>query len=101
MDLKNIPNWLLALEPEDLEFIKNFVLKSGSLKEMAKMYDVSYPTVRLKLDRLIEKIKINDVVEREAFITFIKKMSIDGRISVEDAKLIIEKYKEQKEDQHL
>lgn len=101
MDLKNIPNWLLALEPEDLEFIKNFVLKSGSLKEMAKIYDVSYPTVRLKLDRLIEKIKINDVVEREAFITFIKKMSIDGRISVEDAKLIIEKYKEQKEDQHL
>lgn len=101
MDLKNIPNWLLALESEDLEFIKNFVLKSGSLKEMAKIYDVSYPTVRLKLDRLIEKIKINDVVEREAFITFIKKMSIDGRISVEDAKLIIEKYKEQKEDQHL
>ncbi|UOQ49714.1 DUF2089 domain-containing protein [Gracilibacillus caseinilyticus] len=93
MDAKEFPNWLLALEKEDLEFIKNFVVNSGSLKEISNIYDVSYPTVRIKLNRLIEKIKANDAEEKEAFISFIKTLSIDDRISVEDAKLIIDKYK--------
>ncbi|MED3904246.1 DUF2089 family protein, partial [Geobacillus thermodenitrificans] len=86
MDINHIPNWVLSLENEDLEFIKNFVLSSGSLKEMAKMYEVSYPTVRLRLDRLIEKIKVNDSLENEEFIKFIKRLSIDDQISVEVAK---------------
>ncbi|MBC2684272.1 MULTISPECIES: DUF2089 family protein [Bacillus cereus group] len=97
MDINNIPNWILALENEDLEFVKNLVLHSGSLKEIAKVYEVSYPTVRLKLDRLINKIKMNDAVENEEFIKFIKSLSIDDRISVEDAKLIIEKYKQERD----
>ncbi|CAH2464621.1 MULTISPECIES: DUF2089 family protein [Bacillus] len=97
MDINNIPNWILALENEDLEFVKNLVLHSGSLKEIAKVYEVSYPTVRLKLDRLIDKIKMNDAVENEEFIKFIKSLSIDDRISVEDAKLIIEKYKQERD----
>ncbi|MDM5330766.1 DUF2089 family protein [Neobacillus sp. CF12] len=98
MDSKNVPSWILSLESEDLEFIKNFVLNSGSLKEIAKIYEVSYPTVRIKLDRLIEKIKINDVIDNEEFIKFIKRLSIDDRISLEDAKLIIEKYKQEKDE---
>ncbi|GFZ77568.1 hypothetical protein GCM10010978_18850 [Compostibacillus humi] len=99
MNMKNVPEWVLALETEDMEFIKNFVLKSGSLKEIATLYGVSYPTVRLKLDRLIEKIKINDAADNEEFIKFIKKLSIEDRISVEDAKLIIEKYKQEKDEE--
>nr|WP_202395651.1 DUF2089 family protein [Virgibacillus halodenitrificans] len=91
-----MPGWLLSLENEDLEFIKNFVMKSGSLKEIAKLYEVSYPTVRIKLDRLIEKIRINEAADNEEFIKFIKGLSIDDRISVEDAKLIIEKYKQER-----
>ncbi|PKG25251.1 DUF2089 family protein [Niallia nealsonii] len=98
MDSKNVPNWILSLENEDLEFIKNFVLKSGSLKEIAKIYEVSYPTVRIKLDRLIEKIKIHDAVDNEGFIKLIKSLSIDDRISLEDAKLIIEKYKQERDE---
>jgi hypothetical protein len=98
VEIKNVPSWILSLESEDLEFIKNFVLKSGSLKEIAKIYEVSYPTVRIKLDRLIEKIKINDVADNEEFIKFIKRLSIDDRISLEDAKLIIEKYKQERDE---
>ena len=86
------------MENEDLEFIKKFILNSGSLKEIAKIYEVSYPTVRIKLDRLIEKIKINDAVENEGFIKFIKSLSIDDRISLEDAKMIIEKYKQERDE---
>ena len=95
MEGNDIPNWLLSLEREDIEFIKNFVLNSGSLKDIAKVYEVSYPTVRLRLDKLIQKIKVNDSLEEEEFITFIKKLSIDDRISLEDAKLIIDKYKKE------
>lgn len=93
MDIKSVPNWVLSLESEDLEFIKKFILNSGSLKEIAKIYEVSYPTVRIKLDRLIEKIKVNEAEDNEDFIKLIKNLTIDDRISIDDAKLIIEKYK--------
>ncbi|WP_028591197.1 DUF2089 family protein [Paenibacillus massiliensis] len=93
MDIKNVPNWVLSLESEDLEFIRKFILNSGSLKEIARIYEVSYPTVRIKLDRLIEKIKVNEAEDNEDFIKLIKNLTIDDRISIDDAKLIIEKYK--------
>src|SRR5690625_3742847 len=94
----NIPNWILSLEKEDLEVIIKFMLHSGSLKEVAKIYDVSYPTVRIKLDGVIEKIKLHEEVENEDFIQFIKQLSIDDRIELEEAKLIIEKYKKERKN---
>lgn len=48
---------LLWLSQEEQSFILQFFLSSGSLKEMASQMGVSYPTVRNKLDDLIEKIK--------------------------------------------
>lgn len=97
LELDKIPQWILALEQEDANFLKNFVLKSGSLKEIAKLYEVSYPTVRLKLDKLIQKIELSDQQEEEPFQTFIKGLAVDSRIDVETAKIIIEKYKKEKE----
>ena len=97
MELDKIPQWILSLEQEDATFLKNFILKSGSLKEIAKMYGVSYPTVRLRLDKLIQKIEINDQREEEPFQTFIKGLAVDSRIDVETAKIIIEKYTQEKE----
>ncbi len=52
--------WLDGLSDEDLMFVKRFVLASGSLKGLAAAYGVSYPTVRLRVDRLIAKVKILD-----------------------------------------
>lgn len=46
------------LDVEEQEFIIQFLLSSGSLKEMANHLNKSYPTVRNKLDDLINKIKI-------------------------------------------
>ena len=54
---------LYALPPlsrfssEDQRFIQQFIKASGSLKEMATLTKVSYPTVRNKLDEIIEKLK--------------------------------------------
>lgn len=97
MEIDKIPQWILALEQEDVTFLKNFALKSGSLKEIAKLYEVSYPTVRLRLDKLIQKIEMNDRQEEEPFQTFIKGLAVDSRIDLETAKIIIEKYKQEKE----
>ena len=44
------------LGADDQQFVLAFVLRSGSLKEMAKLYGVSYPTVRNRLDSLIERL---------------------------------------------
>ena len=98
LELDKIPQWILSLEPEDAEFIKNFVLKSGSLKEIAKLYEVSYPTVRLRLDKLIQKIEISDRKKDEPFSAFIKGLAVDARIDLETAKIIIDKYKQEREN---
>lgn len=60
MALQVIPEWMADLEDEDVTFVKKFLLASGSLKEMARQYGVTYPTVRLRLDRLIQKIKLSE-----------------------------------------
>ena len=41
-------------------------------EEIARLYEVSYPTVRLRLDKLIQKIELADQKEDEPFSTFIK-----------------------------
>lgn len=46
----------LKLAEEDQDFIMDFVLLGGSLKAMAKQMDRSYPTVRNKLDNIIEEL---------------------------------------------
>lgn len=99
MELNKIPQWMLALEPEDSAFLKNFALKSGSLKEIARLYQVSYPTVRLRLDKLIQKIELADQQEEEPFTACIKGLAVDSRIDVETAKQIIDKY--EKERKHI
>lgn len=47
----------LRLSVEEQNFILQFFLQSGSIKEMATQFGISYPTMRNKLDDLIEKIK--------------------------------------------
>lgn len=53
----NLPLYL-KLSREEQDFILNFFLSSGSIKEMAKQADLSYPTMRNKMDDLIQKIEV-------------------------------------------
>jgi hypothetical protein len=46
---------LARLKPEEQDFIVRFMKCSGSLKDMAKQFGLSYPTVRNMLDDLIER----------------------------------------------
>jgi hypothetical protein len=47
---------LHSLDEADLDFVLRLVLASGSLKDLARAYRVSYPTIRGRLDRLIARL---------------------------------------------
>ena len=48
---------LHQLDEADLEFVLRLVLASGSLKDLASFYGVSYPTIRARLDKLIARLQ--------------------------------------------
>ena len=93
-----LPEWMAGLEEEDGVFIKRFVLASGSLKEMAAQYGVTYPTVRLRLDRLIQKIRLGEEAAADPYIALIKRLAVDEKLDFDTAKLLISQYKRTKEE---
>ena len=93
MPVEIVPDWMVGLEDEDVVFIKKFLQTSGSLKEMAKLYNVTYPTVRLRLDKLIQKIKISEDIETDSYISLIKRMVVNDKIDFDSAKILIAEYK--------
>jgi hypothetical protein len=56
---------LAGLAPDEQEFILEFIKASGSLKDMARFLSVSYPTVRNRLDEIIEKLRRNETKPKE------------------------------------
>lgn len=93
MAIEVIPEWMGNLEDEDIVFIKKFILASGSLKEVANQYGVTYPTVRLRLDKLIQKIQINEQGANEPYIALIKRLAVNDKIDFDTAKILITEYK--------
>src|ERR1700742_296944 len=97
MDASKRNRWVDFMEEEDLAFIKRFILFSGSLKELAAAYNVTYPTLRLRLDRLIAKInvvesqKIEDDHER-----LLRAMFADGKLDGATFKQLLSNYQQQK-----
>jgi hypothetical protein len=90
--------WINHLDDEDLAFVKRFVLASGSLKELAAAYDITYPTVRLRLDRLIEKIKILDDQEiLSDFERVLRASFAEGKIELDTLKLLLEEHRREME----
>lgn len=96
MNINTFPKWLTNLEEEDFMFIKRFILASGSLKELASNYSVTYPTVRLRLDRIIQKIKLNEESQDEPYIDLIKKLVVSDELDYNVAKLLINEFKNSK-----
>ena len=83
-------SWLRSLSDEDVSFIKRFVLASGSLKNLAKAYGITYPTVRLRLDRLIEKVKILDSHEIVSeFERTLRARYAEGKLDMETLKSLL------------
>ena len=96
--MDTLPSWMAGLEDEDAAFIKRFVLASGSLKEMAAQYGVSYPTVRLRLDRLIQKIRLSETAEADPYVALVKRLAVDDKLDFDTAKLLLSEYRKTKEE---
>ncbi|MBA8777369.1 DUF2089 family protein [Staphylococcus schleiferi subsp. coagulans] len=96
MSVKYSSSWLDDLDESDLEFVRRFILNSGSLKKLSKEYEVSYPTIRSRLNQLISKIKLVEEKQSEPMIKFIKSLAIEDKVSLETANLIIKKYKDER-----
>ena len=93
-------SWLSKLSDEDVSFIKRFVLASGSLKDLAKAYGISYPTVRLRLDRLMEKIKILDSQEIVSeFERTLRARYAEGKLDMETLKALLVAHQEDLDNQ--
>ena len=93
MAIEIVPEWMMNFEDEDVAFIKKFLLASGSLKEMARQYSVTYPTVRLRLDKLIQKIQISEDVSNEPYVALVKRLVVNDKIDFDTAKILISEYK--------
>ena len=88
------PPWIADLDEQDLTFVKRFLLASGSLKEVAAQYGVSYPTVRLRLDRLIQKIRLSDTAEADPYVALVKRLAVDDKLDFDTAKILIAAYRD-------
>lgn len=96
--MKEVPLWITELEEDELKFIKNFVLVSGSLKDMADIYGVTYPTVRSRLNHVIEKVKMSEENRADPYEKLIKKLAMDGKLDFEAATILIREYRAKKEE---
>lgn len=82
--------WTDALEPEDLAFVRRFVLASGSLKEMAEEYGVSYPTIRQRLDTLIDKVRRSGKEKPMSELRrVVRQMVEEGSLDLTDARKLL------------
>ena len=101
MAIDLLPEWMAGLEEEDVAFIKKFILASGSLKEVAGQYGVTYPTVRLRLDRLIQKIRLTEDTAADPYIATIKRLAMNEKLDLDTAKVLIAEYKKTRNKEEL
>lgn len=92
--MKQMPVWITTLEEDELQFVKRFVLASGSLKEMAAQYGVTYPTVRSRLNQVIGKVKLSEENREDSYVSLIKRMVMEGKVDFEAAAVLIREYRE-------
>lgn len=82
------------LTAEDKEFVLRFVLASGSLKEVAEGYGVSYPTLRARLDRLIERLtELAAGRQPDPMAELLATMVERGQVTAKDAQRLLKTHR--------
>ena len=73
---------LQRLDEDDLNMVTSFILVSGSIKDLATQYGVSYPTMRQRLDRLIERVRrLVDGAEADPLSDYLADLLTRGQLS--------------------
>jgi len=92
--LENIPRWIEDLSEDELLFVKRFLLASGSLKQLGSEYGVSYPTLRARLDRLIDKVRAReDPANTGSFDRLVGLLVDEGVLLTSTARTIVQAHK--------
>jgi hypothetical protein len=100
-DTSTQKTWLDYLSDEDLAFVKRFILCSGSLKDLAGAYGISYPTIRLRLDRLIAKIQVVDgQQDMSPFERLLRAQYAEGSLSSDTFQRLLAAHREELERSH-
>ena len=60
---------------------------------------MTYPTVRLRLDKIIQKILISEDTAAEPYIALIKRLALNEKLDFDTAKLLISEYKKLKKEE--
>lgn len=81
---------LLKLAEDELQFILDFVKCSGSLKDMAAIQQVSYPTLRNRLNTLIQTLENMDI-QKEGSRNDILQLLEEGKISAKEAAIMLKR----------
>ncbi len=78
------PPPLAVLPPDDQVFVAAFVRSHGSIKEMERLFNQSYPTVKNRLNRIGAALGFMDVTPAAAREEVLERLS-RGEITVDEA----------------
>lgn len=81
------------LEKKDLEFIELFLQKRGSIKDVGEILGISYPTVRNRIDKIVEKLG-GKIDKKESRIEILNMLD-NGEISPDQAKELLKELKDE------
>ncbi len=86
--------WIDHLSPDDVSFLRRFLLASGTLKQLAQEYGVSYPTIRLRLDRLIDKVRlVEEHQQASQFELRLRLLYAEGALDDETFRTLLQAYR--------
>ena len=75
---------LAQLSAEDQVFVAAFVRSHGSIKEMERVFGVSYPTIKARLNRIAGRLEFVDTDPGPTRADILEKLK-QGEISADDA----------------
>ena len=75
---------LAGLTGDDQVFVAAFVRSHGSIKEMERLFGVSYPTVKNRLNRIGERLGLVEVARRPSRAQVLDRLDA-GEISADEA----------------
>jgi len=78
------PPQLAQLSLDDQVFVAAFVRSHGSIKEMERIFGVSYPTIKSRLNRIAERLDFVDVDPAPTGADVVDRLR-RGEISVQEA----------------
>ncbi len=76
---------LAQITAEDQVFVMAFIQSSGSIKEMERVFGISYPTVKNRLKRIADQLPLTESAPPQSNKSEILDQLDSGEISAEEA----------------